>query len=165
MKKAVVLVLAIIVIFSISQFIIMAGVKYSYENDIRPLIEAKKCGDCHIYMKMYSRMTRWSTGAIDLHAYMDEDGNITGPIDFDAQKNPKLIIDTAEPDSSLILWSITGLDLSTGVEIPRMPKDGPYYTDGEIQIIKDWISQGAPLDLPVGVEDTHSWLEVKKQFK
>jgi len=112
---------------------------------------------------MYTRMSLWSTGAIDMHAHLDENGNVTGPLPI--VDDAKLLINTAVPDSSLILWRITGLDLSTGEEILRMPIDGQYYTEGEIQSFKDWISQGAPFELPVDVEDTHTWLEVKKQFK
>ncbi len=142
MKSAVVLVLTIIVIFSISQFVAVAVDNYSYNTDIEPLIAAKGCIDCHSWMGSYDSIMSqyiWSEGM--------------------------RLVKSAEPDSSILIWRIAGEDNLGNTVSPRMPDGGPYYSEAEIQIFKDWISQGAPEDVPVGVEDTKSWLDVKKQFK
>ena len=144
MKKALWILLTVIFVLSIFQYTAMAVGNYSYYTDIKPLITAKECAVCHSWMELYNSITTKT---------------------FNMNGRELKLVDTAKPDSSVIIWRITGVDLSTGEGITKMPNGGPYYTENEIQIFKDWISQEAPYDVSVGVEDTHTWLEVKKKFK
>jgi hypothetical protein len=140
MKKALWIVLTVIIVLSIVQLSANAVTNYSYEADIKSLVSSKDCGNCHSFMESYNNMT---TEVI----------------------SGKKLINTDDPASSLLIWQIEGKDSEGNAYGPRMPADGPYFSETEIQIFKDWITQGAPLDIAVGVEDTRSWLDVKKQFQ
>ncbi len=60
-----------------------------------------------------------------------------------AQLRGYLRIDAGNPDNSFLLIKITGPPLLTADEGLRMPETGASLSDGEIQVIHDWIAQGA----------------------
>lgn len=47
-----------------------------------------------------------------------------------------------EPDNSYLYAKITGAGITGG----RMPLGGPYLTDAQISLVRDWIRRGAPND-------------------
>ena len=76
MKKALWIVLTVIIVLSIVQMSSFAETNYSYQTDIKSLVTAKGCGDCHFFMSAYNTMTTQVIGG-------------------------KKLINTAAPDSSL----------------------------------------------------------------
>ncbi|MFC1651064.1 hypothetical protein ACFL2X_05795 [Candidatus Latescibacterota bacterium] len=143
MKKAAFFLLLMIIVKALSQFIVEAEDTYSYNADIKSLIDAKGCPECHSFTGSYSEITskRVRMGS----TYYN-------------------LVTPAKPDSSAIIWRIEGKDAS-GTGIEKMPQGGPYYTDAEIAIFRAWITQGVLEESPVGVDDTHSWMEIKSKFK
>jgi len=60
----------------------------------------------------------------------------------DAELEGLLRIDPGDPDNSFIIHKLrAGLSPNKG---RRMPYDGPYLRDGEIDVIEEWIAAGAP---------------------
>ena len=51
-------------------------------------------------------------------------------------------IKPADPANSYLYRKITG----AGITGDRMPQGGPYLTDAQIKLIRDWIRRGAPND-------------------
>jgi|SaaInl7_200m_RNA_FD_contig_31_482866_length_505_multi_6_in_0_out_0_1 hypothetical protein len=144
MKKAGLLVFLIILVISLSQFMAVAENAYSYKSDISGMISAKGCANCHSWMGAYSDITGKRIRALD--TYWD-------------------LVAEGEPDSSVLMWKISGTDINgNAVFGGQMPEGGPYFTEAEIAVFNSWISQGAVFEAPVGVEDTKSWLEIKSQF-
>jgi len=47
-----------------------------------------------------------------------------------------------DPSNSYLYRKITG----AGISGDRMPQGGPYLTDAQIKLIRDWIRRGAPND-------------------
>jgi hypothetical protein len=47
-----------------------------------------------------------------------------------------------DPANSYLYRKITG----AGITGDRMPQGGPYLTDGQIKLVRDWIRRGAPND-------------------
>jgi hypothetical protein len=47
-----------------------------------------------------------------------------------------------DPANSYLYRKITG----SGITGDRMPQGGPYLTDAQIKLVKDWIRRGAPND-------------------
>jgi hypothetical protein len=48
----------------------------------------------------------------------------------------------SDPASSYLYRKITG----AGITGDRMPQGGPYLTDAQIKLVRDWIRRGAPND-------------------
>ncbi|MFC1551950.1 hypothetical protein ACFL6P_05220 [Candidatus Latescibacterota bacterium] len=146
MKKAVFFVLLVILVITMSQFMAEAEVTYSYKTDISSMIESKGCPNCHSWMGEYSDITSKRIRALD--TYWD-------------------LVAPGEPDSSVIMWKISGKNLN-GDDVfgSRMPEGGSYFTDDEIAVFRAWITQGALYEaLPTGVVDTKSWMEIKSKFQ
>jgi hypothetical protein len=51
-------------------------------------------------------------------------------------------INPGDPTNSYLYRKISG----AGITGDRMPQGGPYLTDAEIQLVRDWIRRGAPND-------------------
>jgi hypothetical protein len=47
-----------------------------------------------------------------------------------------------DPSNSYLYRKITG----TGITGDRMPQGGPYLTDAQMKLVRDWIRRGAPND-------------------
>ena len=52
------------------------------------------------------------------------------------------IIAPSDPSNSYLYRKITG----SGITGDRMPQGGPYLSDAQIKLIRDWIRRGAPND-------------------
>ncbi|MFC1539255.1 hypothetical protein ACFL6H_07520 [Candidatus Latescibacterota bacterium] len=139
MKKTVLFVSLFIFIIMLSQFLVEAEDSYSYNSDIKALINKKECYECHPWMGTYSFI-------------MNKE--------FDDAR----LVEPGNPDASMLIWRIEGKK-QDGSNILKMPQGGPYYTEAEIAIFRAWISQGALEDISTGVEDTRSWMEIKLKFK
>jgi hypothetical protein len=48
----------------------------------------------------------------------------------------------SDPSNSYLYRKITG----AGITGDRMPQGGPYLTDAQIKLVRDWIRRGAPND-------------------
>lgn len=53
-----------------------------------------------------------------------------------------LRVKPGDPDNSYLYRKITGVGITGG----RMPLGGPYLTDAQISLVRDWIRRGAPND-------------------
>ena len=137
MKKAVLFVLLLLMIF-ISHFMLMAENNVTYNPDIKPLVTAKGCSDCHGFTNSYNNLIEQKINGIPL-------------------------VNPAKPDSSVLIWRIEGKTPS-GSPLVRMPQGGPYYSEEEINIFKTWIAQGALENIVVEVEES-TWSEIKLKFK
>lgn len=105
----------------------------SYAEDIFPLFERSKedggCLDCH-----------WSEGS-------DRSGFERTGLDLSTFRRMLIgserfagdeLIVSGDPCSSVLYVKLT-----PGATEPRMPKDGPYWSRGEQQLLHDWIVEGA----------------------
>ena len=137
MKKAVLGVLLLLMIF-IAHFVLVAENNVTYNADIKPLITAKGCSDCHTFTYSYNNLMKEQINGIPL-------------------------VNTAKPDSSVLIWRIEG-KTSSGSPLIRMPQGGPYYSEEDINIFKTWIIQSALEDIVVDVEES-TWSEIKLKFK
>ncbi len=54
----------------------------------------------------------------------------------------RLLIAPGHPERSYVLDKVRGTPVCGG---ERMPFDGPYLSDAQIQVLSDWICEGAPL--------------------
>jgi hypothetical protein len=60
-----------------------------------------------------------------------------------SNQNPSLNrISPNDPANSYLYRKITG----AGITGDRMPQGGPYLTDAQISLVRDWIRRGAPND-------------------
>ncbi len=99
-------------------------VDISFENDIQISIFTAYCFvGCHDGARQ---------GGLELSSYatLMEGGDNGVPIR------------SGNAEESLLIWRIEGFD-NSGIPIPRMPKDNIALSRTEINIIKDWIDQGA----------------------
>jgi len=130
--------LLLLLVFAV-HMVFVAERTITYDTDIKPLMDDRGCGSCHSdFAGSYeSLLTRKSNGI--------------------------LLVNTAYPDSSVLIWRIDGETIS-GDNLIRMPYGGPYYSEEEINLFKTWIAQGAMEDVPVGIESTHTWSEIKSKF-
>ena len=142
----------IIVLFVVCIGVLLSNAEelYTYKKDIEPII-SKYCSSCHC----------------SIYRFLCDYEIVTSYI---CEVHPKAIgiplINVANPDSSVIIWRVKG-ELPSGEEIIKMPPEQPFQkhlTDKEIQIILDWIKQGAPEDI-VEVDDTMKWRDIKRLFR
>jgi len=102
--------------------ILDAATNYSYTNDIKPVF-ANECSGCHDWEQAYS--------------------NVVGPkSDYSPTKGLKIVY-PSKPDSSVLVWRLEG-KLPSGATIGSMPQGGNKLPDATIQMIRAWITQGAP---------------------
>jgi hypothetical protein len=53
-----------------------------------------------------------------------------------------LIVAPSDPDNSYLYRKVLG----NGITGDRMPQGGPYLSDAQLKLIRDWIRRGAPND-------------------
>lgn len=123
----------------------------SFTDDVLPLfVRSKKkgksesipCIKCH-----FSSLTIESNGIpenalteLSLGSYKD--------IMAGADAGTEPIIDTDNPEKSLLLQRLEGEGEDLGMYDGRMPYGGPFFTKKEIAIIRKWIEEGAKDDTP-----------------
>jgi hypothetical protein len=91
----------------------------SFDNQILPIFEANRCFDCH-------SPTNAQAG-LDLTSYESL---------MDEQAHDPVVI-PYEPDNSTLVEVL---------ENQQMPQGGPYLSPGEIDLIRQWILEGAQPD-------------------
>jgi len=103
----------------------------NFKAQIRPLMDgvgAKGCKNCHYY-SVGTREGLDATGLnLETLGALRKGGRNTGANIFVA----------GQPCNSAIVQKLRGTFGST-----RMPKDGPYWTPEQIQLVIDWIAEGA----------------------
>ena len=104
-----------------------------FKTEIRPLLDGarpptKGCKNCH-YPGVGTQEGFLETG-FDAHAFktLRNGGRFSGTN----------ILVPGKPCSSIIVQKLRG-----SAPGPRMPKDGPFWGPKEIQLVMDWIAQGA----------------------
>lgn len=81
-------------------------------------------------------------GGLVLEAGTSHD-NLIGkvPTTRDAMEQGMLRVDPGDPGNSFLIEKLRGVPATKG---RRMPYDGPYLSDAEIDVIEEWITNGAP---------------------
>jgi len=140
-KRIIVPVVALLV--SVSALLLGAEENYTYNDNIKTILNQNGCIGCHSYMGTYDAlMARISTSS------KTKDVPVVYP---------------AKADSSVVVWRLEG-ELPDGSSIDLMPMGGSKLASATIQQVRDWIDQGAPEET-VGVDDTKKWGEIKSLFK
>jgi hypothetical protein len=105
----------------------------SFEGDLRPLFDRDTgMAGCACHTPTNGNPSGISLGGLDLGSYHSM---LQGGFHSGAQ-----IVVPGDPCSSLLIDKLS----ATPGWGARMPLDGPpYLTDAEIQLVKDWISEGA----------------------
>lgn len=81
-------------------------------------------------------------GGLVLEAGLSHDNLIeVVPSTRDAMLEGMLRVDPGDPVNSFLIEKLRGVPATKG---RRMPYDGPYLSDGEIDVIEEWIANGAP---------------------
>ncbi len=104
-----------------------SGASPSLANDIVPTLAAPSCASmtgCHVALKTASGVVDQLVNRL---AQQCTDG--------------RLMIDPGHPEASYVIHKMTNHNICTG---QTMPKDAPMLADAEIQLIYDWICNGAP---------------------
>ncbi len=123
----------------------------SFTKDVLPLFvkpnrkgksNAIQCITCH-----FSNLTNGSNGVpenalaeLSLGSYKD--------IMAGADAGTEPIIDTENPEKSLLLQRLKGEGGDLGPNDARMPYGGPFFSKKKIAIIRKWIEEGAHDDTP-----------------
>jgi hypothetical protein len=105
-----------------------AGV--SYAADIAPLFQTYGCLNCHGSLAE----NRFS---VSTYESLFEPG-------FQAEERGMLPVKAGDPDSSYVLWKVTGQgpngELINGF---RMPVIGIYMSPADLELFRTWIAEGA----------------------
>lgn len=97
----------------------------SYAEDIEPIFHDSCAGaGCHIDEE---------TNGVELTTYDDV-------MSSEGDQYGEAIVDPGNPDGSPLVDKISSDDPEFG---DRMPADGEYLSDQEINLIRDWIDEGA----------------------
>jgi hypothetical protein len=108
-----------------------AGTPVVFARDIRPLIAAS-CSKCHYpneQMHIGFDVTRLDLSTLG--------GLRRGGVDTRLN-----IVIPYDPDGSAVVQKLRG----TFVIGQRMPRDGPYWSESNIELVERWIAQGAKGD-------------------
>lgn len=123
----------------------------SFTDDILPLFvkpkkkgqsESTPCITCH-----FSNLTIESHG-IPENALTELSMGSYKDIMAGADAGIEPIIDTDDPEKSLLLQRLEGEGDDLGAYDGRMPYGGPFFTKKEIATIRKWIEEGAKDDTP-----------------
>lgn len=108
-------------------------VKVSFADQIRPIIDGKvpgpkPCANCHYH----SRGTKegLNEARLDLESL--------GALKKGGSRTSSDIVVPGQPCKSAIIQKLRGT-----YHDARMPKGGPYWTPEQIQLMMDWIAEGA----------------------
>lgn len=98
-----------------------------FKTQIRPIIAAR-CAECHYY----------SSGGQDGYREVHFDQETLGELRKGGTNTRANILVARKPCSSAYVQKIRGTFGGA-----RMPKNGPYLSREDIQLIMDWIAEGA----------------------
>lgn len=116
--------LRVLLCFAVGSVALAAEGEVSYYNDIRPLIQ-RSCSGCHQPANKMSELV-----------LTDYAGILKGGL-----KNGPAVKQGAPDDSALIAYV-------TGVKEPRMPMGGEALPAEHVDLLREWIRQGAADDTP-----------------
>jgi hypothetical protein len=109
------------------------AVAVSFKDQIRPIMDGrvpgpKPCANCHYHSK--GTMEGLIASGLDLETLVSlrRGGHTTGTD----------IVIPGSPCKSAIVQKLRGT-----YEGPRMPKGGPYWEPEQVQLMIDWIAEGA----------------------
>ena len=111
---------------------------YTYDDDIKPVFNTY-CVECHSFTGVYE----------NLMAQKSDD-------------NPIVVPESA--DESVLIWRLEG-KTSTGASIIQMPFGGDPLSEDTITMFRDWIEQGAIECCPTVDVQSHTWSQVKNNYK
>ncbi|MFQ5638332.1 MAG: hypothetical protein ACE5IR_10110 [bacterium] len=114
----------------------------SFAGQIQPIFDAN-CIRCHKAGGIGFNATGGAqNNGLDLTTG-NSHGRLVNQPTFEAPSvEPKLRVNPGAPDGSYLVQKITSSSPKFG---NRMPLDGPpFLSQGDIQLIRDWIEQGAP---------------------
>ncbi|MEB2308792.1 MAG: hypothetical protein OZ917_05760 [Candidatus Brocadiaceae bacterium] len=111
-----------------------------FNRDVLPLFTTSVNGSTPCSLCHYNNNSATSRERSQSQACMDLSG-WEGIISGAEGSLHESLIDLDNPANSLILKRLRGQDLADNVH--RMPFDGPYFTEYEIQKIESWIAGGA----------------------
>ena len=135
--------LFIVAVIAVIALSVNAADNYTYNNDIKTILQQNNCAGCHSFAQSYS-------------ALMAQASTSSSTRDVP-------IVYSAKPDSSVLVWRLEG-KLPDGGTIDSMPQGGNKLDNAVIQKVRDWISQGAPEET-VAVDDSRKWGEIKALFR
>lgn len=124
-------------------FVLEAAETYTFDKDIKPLLNSYPCAGCHDFVNTYSSL-------------------ITAKSELQPTQNIPIIY-PSKPDSSVLIWRLEG-KLPSGVSLTSMPFGSDKLSITDIQKFRDWIMLGAP-ENTVGVNEISIWGEIKQLFK
>jgi WD40 repeat protein len=107
-----------------------AAAAVSYYRQVRPLLQ-RHCSGCHQPAKAGGKLVMMSAAQL-----------LTG-----GERGPSVV--AGQPDSSVLVQVISG-------EKPEMPIGADPLPKAQIELIRQWISQGAQDDTPAAARDTIS---------
>ena len=109
-------------------------------SNIQKTIFDTRCTSCH--------SGDYTAGALNLSEGKSYGQLVNRALQFDAANN--ILVIPADPDNSFLLKKLTGTDLGTindsDYKGQQMPLGGPYLSDDEIALIRQWIVAGANND-------------------
>ncbi len=110
------------------------GVSVFYDRDIQALFNRSCTGGCH---------EPGGSGVVDTDLDLTSSVSYAELLDVTASKNGPQVV-SGEPESSLLVWKIEGLDASgRAVFGDPMPLGRPLLTAGEVAQVRTWIEEGA----------------------
>lgn len=119
----------------------------TFTRDIQPILDPN-CYDCHGF-----NIWKWMATYESIMAYVS---------DIEPTRGIPIVY-PSKPDSSVLIWRLEGR-LPSGEEINYMPSGFDPLDADTIQMIREWIRNGAPDD-PVEVQSNTTWGEVKSMFR
>lgn len=113
----------------------------SFAGQIQPIFDTN-CIQCHIPGGIgFDGTGGAQNNGLDL-TRGNSHGKLVNKLTFEAPDvAPRWRVLPNEPDSSYIIQKVTSDSPKSG---NRMPLGGPPLSQGEIQLIRDWIEEGAP---------------------
>ena len=97
-------------------------------SDIQANVFTPTCASCHP-----------SNGDLNLSST----GNVLATVDvLDDHVPGHTIIVSGDPDASYLIWKLEGVD-NLGNSVARMPASGEYLSQSTIDVIRQWIFDGA----------------------
>ena len=104
----------------------------SYANDIVPLFSPTKynCSDQGCHASNLPGLTEYRMGSYDELFDQASEAHQAGMCE----------IKPGDPDQSYMFWKVEG---HSGIQGVRMPKDRPAMTPADLQLLRQWILEGA----------------------
>lgn len=109
------------------------AVKVSFKDEIRPLLDGrvvgpKACADCHYHSRGLMGGIQESGLDLETLALLKKGGRLTAGD----------IVVPGQPCKSAIVQKVRGTRAGA-----RMPMGGPFWSPEQVQLLKDWIAEGA----------------------